>query len=80
MTLHGSAFFYQDEKLSLEIHSQDALLVSAGQPSLLNFSNELPDLDNGFHFNLYNNVWGTNFPMWFEDDSLFRFSIRLGEK
>jgi hypothetical protein len=26
------------------------------------------------HFNLYNNVWGTNFPMWYEDDARFRFS------
>ena len=27
------------------------------------------------YFNLYNNVWNTNFPMWYEDDALFRFSI-----
>jgi hypothetical protein len=71
--------FYEDEDFSLEIHSLDAPLVAAGQPSLLNFTNELPTLEGGMHFNLYNNVWGTNFPMWFEDDSLFRFSIRIGE-
>jgi hypothetical protein len=71
--------FYADEQLSLELHSLDAPLVAVGQASLLNFTNEIPVLEQGMHFNLYNNVWGTNFPMWFEDDSLFRFSIRLGE-
>lgn len=71
--------FYKDERLSMQIHSLDAPLVAAGRPSLLNFTNELPDLEQGMHFNLYNNVWGTNFPMWFEDDTSFRFSIRLGE-
>jgi hypothetical protein len=23
----------------------------------------------------YNNVWGTNFPMWYEEDARFRFSM-----
>ena len=27
------------------------------------------------YFNLYNNVWNTNFPMWYSDDAMFRFKI-----
>ena len=31
----------------------------------------------GVHFCLLNNLWGTNFPMWFEEDCRFRFKISL---
>ena len=27
------------------------------------------------YFNLYNNIWNTNFPMWYSDDARFRFSV-----
>jgi hypothetical protein len=60
------------------LYTHDAPLVAPGQPSLLDFHNQLPDLTGGVHVNLYNNTWGTNFPMWFEDDALFRFSLRFG--
>ena len=33
----------------------------------------------GMHFLLYDNVWGTNFPMWFGEDARFRFVLRVGE-
>jgi hypothetical protein len=52
-------------------------LFAPGRPSLLDFTNELPDMSGGWHVNLYNNIWGTNFPMWFEDDAVFRFSLTL---
>jgi len=60
---------------NLRISSLDAPLVATGEPALLNFTNEQPDLTQGLHFNLYNNVWGTNFPMWLEDDCRFRFNV-----
>jgi len=56
--------------------SLDAPLVAPGRPSLLDFNNDLPNLQHGMHFNLYNNVWGTNFPMWFGEDCRFRFMNR----
>jgi hypothetical protein len=59
----------------LRIDSLDAPLVAPGEPSLLDFNNQQPDLTKGMHFNLYNNLWGTNFPMWFEDDCRFRFRL-----
>jgi len=66
-------------RVELTLESLDAPLVAPGEPSLLNFNNEPPPLENGMHFNLYNNVWGTNFPMWFGDDARFRFTLRLDD-
>lgn len=31
------------------------------------------------HINLRNNVWGTNFPMWYGEDARFRFVWRLDD-
>jgi hypothetical protein len=61
----------------LKIISLDAPLVAPGKPSLLDFNNELPQIGDGMHFNLLNNLWGTNFPMWFEEDCRFRFDLSL---
>ena len=38
--------------------------VAPGSPALLRFDDRLPDLAGGWHVCLYDNVWGTNFPMW----------------
>lgn len=60
-----------------ELKTLDAPLVAPGKPSLLDFHNQLPDMTGGVHVCLYNNIWGTNFPMWYEDDAKFRFSLRV---
>ena len=64
---------------NLSLSSLDAPLMAPGRPALLNFNNDLPELESGIHFNLHNNVWGTNFPMWYEDNARFRFRLTLGE-
>jgi hypothetical protein len=76
-TLHGfdTGVSYQESAFQLKVDSLDAALVAPEKPSLLDFHNQLPDMTNGIHFNLFNNIWGTNFPMWFEDDARFRFLI-----
>jgi hypothetical protein len=61
----------------LRLTTHDAPLIAPGRPSLLDFPDALPDPQGGMHVNLYNNVWGTNFPMWFEEDALFRFTLSL---
>ena len=68
---------YQDGGEEFSIESLDAPLVAPGAPSLLDFNNHQPSLEQGFHFNLYNNIWGTNFPMWYEDDARFQFVLRM---
>ncbi|MBE0698559.1 MAG: DUF5054 domain-containing protein, partial [Anaerolineaceae bacterium] len=72
---NGLALDNESEKLSIQ--SADAALVAPGQPSLLDFNNRQPNLSKGIHFNLYNNLWGTNFPMWYEEDALFRFTLKV---
>ncbi|MCA0453743.1 MAG: DUF5054 domain-containing protein [Chloroflexi bacterium] len=73
-----SGVWYNDHRQCLNIETLDAPLVAPGEPSLLDFNNRQPVLKNGMHFNLYNNVWGTNFPMWYGEDSRFRFRLRFG--
>jgi Domain of unknown function (DUF5054) len=68
---------YHGDHVEVTLESLDAPLVAPGTPSMLNFNNDQPPLENGMHFNLYNNIWGTNFPMWFEDDARFRFVVRM---
>lgn len=75
-TLHATDFGVRLDECT-EIQSIDTALVAAGRPSLLNFSNNLPDYKQGVWFNLYNNVWGTNFPMWYNENMRFRFIIRF---
>ncbi len=59
----------------LSVQNLDSPLVSLGKRKLLDFD-DAPALENGcFHFNLYNNIWGTNFPLWYEEDG--RSRIRM---
>lgn len=67
---------YKDARGSFEIETLDAPLVSLGQISPIFFSKAQPDLSNGFHFNLFNNGWGTNYVQWFGENMRFRFVLR----
>ncbi len=70
---------YQDGARTFEITALDAPLVAPGRRSLLDFHDQLPDMQGGVHVNLYNNVWGTNFPMWFSENAAFRFKLRFSQ-
>lgn len=63
----------------IEIESLDAALVSPDKPSLLDFNDILPKDGAPVYFNLYNNIWGTNFPMWYDEDARFRFNISVND-
>jgi hypothetical protein len=69
---------YEDRRGALAIDTLDAPLVAPGEPSLLNYTVRQPPLARGVHVNLLNNIWGTNFPMWFGEPARFRFMLRLG--
>jgi hypothetical protein len=78
--LHGigeGIFYFEENIRQFQIQSLDAPLVAPGDPSLLDFNNEQPRLEKGMHFNLYNNIWGTNFPMWYEEPARFRFDVNF---
>lgn len=74
----GTGMHYRGSDGGFTIETLDAPLVAPGAPSLLNFTNRQPALAGGMHMCLHNNVWGTNFPMWYDDDARFRFVLRVG--
>ena len=57
-----------------EIYSYDAPLVCPFGRRLLEYGT--PCGEQNLYFNLYNNIWNTNFPMWYGDNIRFRFRIR----
>lgn len=58
----------------------DPALVAPGGPRLLRADDALPDLRRGISINLHNNVWGTNFPMWYGEDARFRCGLRFNPR
>ena len=76
---HGVSLADGRGRARLTIESLDAHLVAPGRPALLDFDNRHPSPRGGMHFNLYNNIYPTNFREWYDDDGLFRFVLRLGE-
>ncbi|MEZ4703527.1 MAG: DUF5054 domain-containing protein [Rhodothermales bacterium] len=79
-TLHAvdSGLYYRDARSALQLTTLDAPLVTPGEPAMLRFTDRQPDLGAGWHINLFNNLWGTNFPMWFGEDAQFRFVLDVG--
>lgn len=60
-----------------EIINHHSPLVSVGKGKILEFDNKFEDVKkDGLSFVLYNNVWGTNFPLWYEDNAKFTFEIK----
>jgi hypothetical protein len=80
--LHGinRQLTWREGRDDLQLDSLDAFLVAPGRRTLLVFDNRQPDVSAGMHFCLEDNVWGTNFSMWFEDDMLYRFVVRVPSK
>lgn len=62
----------------LEITPLDSPLVGPLGQRFMVFPPDPPDYRDGLRFNLHNNKWGTNFPMWWEGDLVSRFLISHG--
>lgn len=56
----------------------DSHLVAPFGRRLLDY--DFPKSGEDLYFNLFNNVYSTNFPIWYRDDSRFRFEIEKCEK
>lgn len=69
--------YYEGADGNAKIIAYDSPVLAPGKKRLLQFDNTQPSLDGGFHFLLYNNVWGTNFRMWFEEDCTFGYQLLL---
>lgn len=60
-----------------EIRNYHSPIISVGRGKILEFDNKIESLEkDGVSYVLCNNVWGTNFPLWYEDNALFTFSIK----
>jgi len=57
------------------LNSIDAPLLAVDETACYSFRNQVPECTKGIWLNLFNNQWGTNFPMWYEDDARFRVEI-----
>ena len=71
---------FSDLTGTLQIQTLDAAIVTPGD--VTPFPTPLLPVDaaKGMHFHLFNNIWGTNYIMWYpflEEDasSLYRFAI-----
>ena len=62
---------------TVEITPLDTPLVAPADTPFMIFALEPPSLQAGIRFNLHNNKWGTNFPMWWAGDFQARFKIRV---
>ncbi len=77
-TLHAVSAVECRGERDFVLRTPDAPLVAVGEPQLLRFENRVARPEDGVHVNLHNNVWGTNFRMWFEDDLRYRFELEVG--
>lgn len=75
--LHATEGLLHFQNITLEL--VDSPLLAVGQPSIYHFYNEYPDTTAGIWANLFNNMWGTNFPMWNEGDARFRMILSTEE-
>ncbi len=67
---------FSNSKGSYKIKSVHSPLVSLGKGKIMRFDNNYEDVKkDGISFILHNNIWGTNFPLWYSDNAYFRFEI-----
>ena len=80
VTLNGSRNLHAVQSVEMgkfEIINRHSPLVSVGKGKILEFDNKFEDAKtDGLSFVLYNNVWGTNFPLWYGDNARFEFEVR----
>ena len=74
---HYTAGKLQNKDVTMRL--LDGGLVSFDQPNLLLFDAERAD-GKAVSFNLYNNIWGTNFPMWYDEDGRIRVELEIEEE
>ncbi|KAL0486672.1 hypothetical protein AKO1_001653 [Acrasis kona] len=85
--LHGvddsSVIYVSDDYNSIVVRSEDAPLVAFGERvALPTPMNVKPDMKKGFHFNAMNNLWGTNYIMWYpylEDEDTGKISFTFSD-
>lgn len=67
-----------DEDASLTIVTHDVPLLSIGMKGMFEFEHAFGERASTFYWNIFNNMWGTNFPQWIGGDFTARFSFFSG--
>ena len=65
------------DKGTIRITSYDAPDLTIGERDVLGFSKDYPSLKDGIHFCLFNNLWSTNFTLWWEGSVSYRFRVEI---
>ena len=60
---------------TFRLQPKQAVPVSLGRGKLLRFDNKLENSKYGISFLVQNNIWGTNYPLWYEDNASVWFDI-----
>eukprot|EP00731_Ephydatia_muelleri_P008681 Em0004g1019a len=80
--LHASDNGIRYSDTSLAFNSLDTSLVCVGNPNAFPTPMQQPDVSSGFSFNIFNNIWGTNYIMWYpylleEANAKYRFFMTI---
>lgn len=65
---------------TFRLQPKQAVPVSLGRGKLLHFDNEFQNSKYGISFLVQNNIWGTNYPLWYEDNGAVWFDIAPQEE
>lgn len=66
----------ENKDVRFKITSKHCPLFSLGKGKIMKFDNVYEDIEiDGISFILHNNIWGTNFPLWYSDNAYFKFEI-----
>ena len=61
----------------MTLECPDAPVVSVGGRHLYDVDDSYGDPNEGIEFLVYNNRWGTNFNMWYEDDGRIELTVKI---
>lgn len=65
----------QEGERTLCAAALDTPLLGIGETGIYKFRKKYKKTAPSWYFNLFNNMWGTNFPQWIEGDFSFRFVL-----
>lgn len=76
-SIHASQYATLDiGEGSYKLINHHSPLLTLGKGKILEFDNAIESTEQyGISYILYNNVWGTNFPLWYEDNAHFDFTL-----
>lgn len=76
--LFGTEAMHLKSDKDITIINHHSPLCIPGYCNLVRFSNNYPSInDDGIAFVLHDSIWGTNFPLWYDDNASFDFTIEF---